>query len=79
VNWAREPAREALARMTAHFQGSDAHLMAIKQLTAMAHRQAAVMAFADVFLLLTVLFVALAALGFIMKRPAPVAAEAAGH
>jgi hypothetical protein len=35
--------------------------------------------FADVYLLLSVLFVALAALVFIMKRPAPVAAEAAGH
>ena len=79
VNWAREPTREALAQMTAHFQGSDAQLMAIKQLTAMAHRQAAVMSFADVFLLLTVLFVALAALGFIMKRPAPVAPGAGGH
>jgi DHA2 family multidrug resistance protein len=45
-------------------------------MTAMAHRQAAVMSFADVFLLLTVLFVALAALGVIMKRPAPVAAGA---
>ena len=37
------------------------------------------MSFADVFLLLTVLFVALAALGFIMKRPAPVAPGAGGH
>lgn len=79
VNWAREPATETLAHLTERFQGSDAHLMALKQMTAMAHRQAAVMGFADVFLMLTVLFVALAALGIIMKRPAPVAAGAGGH
>ena len=79
VNWAREPATETLARLTEHFQGSDAQLMALKQMMAMARRQAAVMSFADVFLMLTVLFVALAALGIIMKRPAPVAAGAGGH
>jgi DHA2 family multidrug resistance protein len=53
--------------------------MALKQMTAMAHRQAVVMSFADVFLMLTVLFVMLAALGIIMKRPAPVAAGAGGQ
>jgi MFS transporter, DHA2 family, multidrug resistance protein len=79
VNWAREPATETLARLTTHFQGSDAHLMALKQMMAMVRRQAAVMSFADVFVLLTVLFVALTALGILMKRPAPVAADAAGH
>jgi MFS transporter, DHA2 family, multidrug resistance protein len=44
------------------------------------HQQAAVMAFADVFLLLTVVFVALAVGGLAMKRPAaPAAAGAGGH
>ena len=42
------------------------------------HRQGAVMAFADVFLALTLLFVALAALALLVKKPAP-AAPAAGH
>jgi DHA2 family multidrug resistance protein len=79
VNWARRPATETLDRLTAHFQGSDAHLMALKQMMAMVRRQAAVMSFADVFLILTVLFVALAALGVIMKRPASAAAAAGGH
>jgi DHA2 family multidrug resistance protein len=37
------------------------------------------MSFADVFLMLTVLFVTLAALGVMMKRPKPVAAGAGGH
>jgi DHA2 family multidrug resistance protein len=79
VNWAREPARETLQRLTAHFQGSDAQLMAIKEMMGMVRQQAAVMSFADVFLMLTVLFLALAALGIFMKRPAPAAAAAGGH
>ncbi len=70
VNWAREPATETLNRLTAHFQGSDAHLMAIKQMMGMVRQQAAVMSFADVFWMLTVLFLALAALGIFMKKPA---------
>ena len=54
--------------------------MALKQLTLIVHRQAVVMAFADVFPILGVLFVALAALGIIMRRPEPLAAAAAsGH
>jgi DHA2 family multidrug resistance protein len=43
------------------------------------HQQATVMAFADVFLMLTVVYVILAAAGIVMKRPAPVAAGAGGH
>jgi DHA2 family multidrug resistance protein len=51
--------------------------MALKQLTAMAHQQAVVMAFADVFLLLTALFVGLALFALVMKRPKPGAAAPA--
>lgn len=79
VNWARGSATETLSNLTAHFQGSDAQAMALKQMMGMARRQATVMSFADVFLMLTVLFVALAALGIIMKRPVPAAAGAGGH
>jgi DHA2 family multidrug resistance protein len=57
--------------------GADAQLMAIKQLNMLAHRQGVVMAFADVFLALTVLFVGLALLALIMKRP--VQSVASGH
>jgi DHA2 family multidrug resistance protein len=79
VGWARQPVLEALDNMTQRFSsyGSDAQLMAIKQLNAIAHRQGVVMAFADVFLVLTVLFVGLAFLALIMKRPPQVAAG--GH
>ncbi len=71
VNWSRAPATETLARLTQHFQGSDARLMALKEMMGMVRQQAAVMSFADVFLILTVLFVALAAFGIIMRRPQP--------
>ncbi len=37
------------------------------------------MSFADVFLMLTVLFLVLAAFGMIMKKPVPAGAGAGGH
>jgi DHA2 family multidrug resistance protein len=71
ATWARQPAVEALNSMMQRFTdfGADAQLMAIKQLNTLAHRQGVVMAFADVFLALTVLFAALALLALVMKRP----------
>lgn len=71
LTWARQPALEMLDSMTQRFSsyGSDAQLMALKQVKFIAHRQAAVMAFGDVFLLLTMLFIGLAAFALLMKRP----------
>jgi MFS transporter, DHA2 family, multidrug resistance protein len=79
VTWARQPAMEMLDSMTQRFSsfGSDAQTMALKQLNQIAHRQGVVMAFADVFLVLTVLFVGLAFLALVMKRPAQ--AVGGGH
>jgi DHA2 family multidrug resistance protein len=81
VNWSRGPATEMLANLTARFHdfGSSAQPMALKQMFMMARQQATVMSFADVFLMLTVLFVALAVLGLVMKRPAAVAAGGDAH
>ena len=81
VAWGRGPAVEMLNNMTAGFKnfGSDASAMALKQLTGFVHQQATVMAFADVFLILTVVFVILAVMGFVMKRLAPVPAGSGGH
>jgi DHA2 family multidrug resistance protein len=81
VNWAREPAVEALDTLTAKFQnfGSDAHDMALQQLTNMAHREAVVMAFSDVFLFLTVLSFGLAALAIFIRRPKQPAGAGGGH
>ena len=79
IGWARQPALEALDNMTQRFSilGSDAQLMAIKQLMQSPIARA-VMAFADVFLVLTMLFVAFGALAVVMRRP-PAAGSASGH
>jgi DHA2 family multidrug resistance protein len=81
VGWGRQPAQEMLANLTAHFQGfgSDAHTMALRQLMGLARQQGVVMAFADVFLMLAVLFAVFGALAVVMRRPAAVPAAAAGH
>src|SRR5215468_11460042 len=78
ATWARQPAVEALNSMMQRFSdfGPDAQLMAIKQLNTLAHRQGVVMAFADVFLALTALFVSLALLALVMKRPGQSVASA---
>ncbi|MBV8512779.1 MAG: DHA2 family efflux MFS transporter permease subunit, partial [Xanthobacteraceae bacterium] len=80
ANWSRGPATEMLANLTARFHdyGSNAQLMAIKQMSLMIRREATVMSFSDVFLLMTILFVALALLGLVMKRPAMRAGAGAG-
>ena len=79
VNAANGTAVETLSRMAQRFQGSDAQAMALKQMMGIVRQQAAVMSFADVFLMLTVLFLVLAAFGVIMKKPAPAAASAEAH
>ncbi|MGE3065106.1 MAG: DHA2 family efflux MFS transporter permease subunit [Hyphomicrobiaceae bacterium] len=80
ITWSRQPALEMLNNLTQRFSsyGSDAQAMALKQLNSIVHRQGVVMAFADVFLVLTVLFCALAALSVIMKRPPPMGAAGGG-
>jgi DHA2 family multidrug resistance protein len=68
VTWSRGPAMETLANMTAKFQALGTGVDA----------QGTVMGFADVFLMLTIVFVALAALGIVIKRPTA-AAGGGGH
>ena len=78
---ARRPAVEALDNLTAHFQafGADANAMALKQLLLLTHRQGVVMAFADVFLGLTVLFVGLVFLTVLMRPPGVQSAAPEAH
>jgi DHA2 family multidrug resistance protein len=52
--------------------------MALKQLMAISHRQGVVMAFSDVFLLLTLLFAGLALLAMLVNKPTE-GANAAAH
>ena len=81
VSWGRSAADETMANMTAALaaRGSDAALAATKQLSLMARRQAEVMALGDVFLALTVIFVALVALAPIMRRPQMTGGGGGGH
>jgi MFS transporter, DHA2 family, multidrug resistance protein len=71
VTWSRQPALEMLDTMTQRFSsfGSDAQAMALKQIYNLTHQQGVVMAFADVFLVLTFLFVGLAVLSLLIRRP----------
>jgi MFS transporter, DHA2 family, multidrug resistance protein len=82
VHWGRSTALETLNTMTLNFQqglGSDAAQAALKTLSNMVRREALVMSFADVFLLLTVLFLGLIfALPFI-RKPAAAPAGGGGH
>jgi MFS transporter, DHA2 family, multidrug resistance protein len=79
ITWSRQPALETLAALAARMPGSDAQAMALKQLFLLVRQQGIVMAFADVFLLLAVLYVAFAGLTALMRRPAPMNAGAGGH
>jgi DHA2 family multidrug resistance protein len=79
ITWSRQPALEALSGLAARIPGSDAQNMALKQLYMIVHQQGVVMAFADVFLLLALLYVGFAWLTMLMRRPAPMEAEAGGH
>jgi DHA2 family multidrug resistance protein len=81
VTWGRQPAQEMLATLTARFHdfGSDAQTMALRQLMQITRRQGTVMAFADVFLMFAVLFLAFGALALVLRRPAAIPGSAAGH
>jgi DHA2 family multidrug resistance protein len=81
VTWSRQPALETLNMLVQRFSsyGSDAQAMALKQLNQIVHQQGVVMAFADVFLVLTFLFVSLAVLAMFMKRPPALGAPGGGH
>jgi MFS transporter, DHA2 family, multidrug resistance protein len=79
ITWSRVPAMEALNGFASRMPGSDAQSMALKQMFDMVHQEGIVMAFADVFLLLCVLYVAFAGMIVLMSKPDPVAAGAAGH
>jgi len=71
VTWTSAAALEQLDQLTKSMQrlGSDAADAALKALTAKVHTQALVMSFADVFLILTVMFLTMACATVFMKRP----------
>ena len=81
VNWGNATATETLNTLTQKMQGmGDATLMAMKQLSQIVHRQAAVMGYGDAFFLLTIFYVGLSLLVFLLHKPsAAVLGGDAGH
>jgi DHA2 family multidrug resistance protein len=81
VQWASQTANERLANMTANLSqfGSDAGTVALKQMAAMVRTQALVMSFADVFYLLTFLFLGLVLAAPLLRRPARMGGGGGGH
>jgi MFS transporter, DHA2 family, multidrug resistance protein len=76
ITWSRQPVVEALHNFAARMTGSDAQNMALKYLFLFTRQQGIVMAFADVFLLLGLLFLVFAPLVWFMRRPPPVTGPA---
>ena len=81
VNWASGQAQETLAMMTGAFSrlGSNAELAALKQMSGLVRRQAFTLAIADIFFLLTFLFVAILALLPILQKPRAPGGGGGGH
>jgi MFS transporter, DHA2 family, multidrug resistance protein len=81
ITWSRPQVLEMLNGLAARIPRSDAQNMALKQLFLFVRQQGIVMAFADVFLMLCLLFIVFAALVWFMRRPpaVPVAAVADAH
>ncbi|MGD1880027.1 MAG: DHA2 family efflux MFS transporter permease subunit [Kiloniellaceae bacterium] len=81
VTWGRDQAELALSTLTDSFAslGPLAHSAAIKELSSMLRDQAQVMAFSDVFLALTFLFVGLIVAAPLLRRPGAATADGAGH
>jgi MFS transporter, DHA2 family, multidrug resistance protein len=77
ITWARRPVTETLNNFAARIPSSDAQNMALKQLFLFVRQQATVLAFADVFLPLCLLFAAFAALVWLFRKPPKIGAAAA--
>ncbi len=75
VSWSSAAANETLATLVDRFRGAgvDAEALALKRLTELVRREALVMSFADVFLVITGLICAMMLLLVLMERPVPAA------
>jgi MFS transporter, DHA2 family, multidrug resistance protein len=80
VTWGNATAVETLNMLTQRAQGmGDAALMALKELSQIVHRQAAVMSYGDTFFMLALFFAALSGLIFLLNKPASMAAGGDAH
>jgi DHA2 family multidrug resistance protein len=74
VNWGNATATETLNMFTQRLQGmGDAAMMAMKQLSQIVHRQAAVMGYGDAFFMLTIFYLGLSLLVLLLNKPSSAA------
>ena len=80
IGWSHDKAVQTLQNMTKAFSplGSDAPTAALKKLSGLVRQQATDMAIADIFVLLTFLFIGIVFLTPLLRKPKPVAASAGG-
>ncbi|TYC64171.1 DHA2 family efflux MFS transporter permease subunit [Rhodobacterales bacterium] len=80
LNWSRPVVNETLNSMSQAMSslGENAHVAAIKSLSGVVTREAFLMSFSDLFLVLTGLFLALVVALLFVDRPKPAAAGAGG-
>ncbi|MGU3577158.1 DHA2 family efflux MFS transporter permease subunit [Brucellaceae bacterium C25G] len=81
VRWGNREAEDMLANLTAKFDstGLDGSAIALSKLSGMVHQQATLLSFIDVFHILTVLFVGLAFLCLLVRKPENAAGGGGGH
>ena len=81
VAWGRAQAEDTLNGLTAQMGTmlADPDMAALKRLSLIVRKQANVLSFADVFLVLSILFVTLALFALLMNKPAAAAPAGAGH
>jgi DHA2 family multidrug resistance protein len=81
VTWSRSVAVETMAGLQQGFAsfGSNAEAMATARLVGMLRREAMVMSFGDIFLMLTPLFIMLGISAFLVKKPSLAGGGGGGH
>ena len=80
VTWGNADAVDLLNALTQRAHGmGDAALMALKQLSQIVHRQAAVMSYADTFFMLTVFYALLSLLVMFVNKPCSMGAGGDAH
>jgi DHA2 family multidrug resistance protein len=80
VTWGNTTAVETLNMLSQRAQGmGDSTLMALKQLSQIVHRQAAVMSYGDTFFMLTLFFAGLSLLVVLVNKPVQAAGAGDAH
>jgi DHA2 family multidrug resistance protein len=81
VSWGRAIAEDRLAGMAQQLSDHvpDGDLVAVKQLAMLVRKQANVLSFSDVFLVLTLLFSGMALMALLMRRPEGASPGGGGH